>query len=398
MSTTTIPSHVPPDRVRDVDLYDLPGASQDVHRAWKRVQDESPGIFFTPRYGGYWVVTRAELLNQIWADHERFSSDGAIGIPRVPNAPRQLPIEIDPPVHRFFRSPINMAVSPKAVQQLSERARALAIELVETLKPRGKCEFVHDFASHLPMEIFLTIVDLPSKDREWLIKRAEVMTRGGDVARKQTALQEIFEYLGSWVAQRSAQPGNDLISRILEIKVDDRPINHQEVLSECALVLFGGLDTVAGTMGFIAWFLATHPEHRRKLVAEPALIPSAIEELLRRFSIPTVGRKLTQDVTLDGVTMKAGDYVQLTTCFHGLDERAWPNPLEVNFDRPMSEHLAFGKGVHKCPGANLARSELRVFLEEWLKRIPDFRLQPGESAVTAPGSVIGMLRLPIEWD
>jgi cytochrome P450 len=390
-----IPPHVPPSRVRDVDLYNLPGASEDVHLAWKQVQDECPAVFYTPRYGGYWVIARAELLDQAWPDHERFSSDRAIAIPRQPGASAQLPIEIDPPLHRFFRHPLNVALAPKAVIELAERARALSIEIIERLKPRGECEFVADFASHVPMEVFLSIVALPSTDREWLIRRAEIMTRGGSVEAKQQALLEIFGYLESWLKQRQAHPGDDLISRILQLQVGDRPLTHQEALSECALVLFGGLDTVAGTMAFFARYLA---EHRRQLAAHPERIPGAIEELLRRHSIPTVGRVLTQDVTLDGVTMKAGDYVQLTTCFHGLDERKWPNPLVVDLERPgLAGHMAFGRGVHKCPGANLARSELRVFLEEWLKRIPEFEIKPGEQGVTATGSVAGVLRLPLVW-
>lgn len=393
-----IPAHVPPERVRDVDLYNLPGASEDVHLAWKRVQDDSPAVFYTPRYGGYWVIARAELLEQAWPDHERFSSDRAIGIPRIDNAPAQLPIEVDPPVHRFFRQPLNLALSPKAIQQLSDRARALSIQLIEEFKPRGECEFVGDFAAHVPMEVFLSIVGLPSSDRVWLIRRAEIMTRGGSVEAKSKALEEIFGYLGQWLADRAKHPGDDLISRILQVRVGDRPISHQEALSECALVLFGGLDTVAGTMAFFARYLATHAEHRRELAQHPERIPAAIEELLRRFSIPTVGRKLAQDVTLDGVTMKAGDYIQLTTCFHGLDERRWSQPLTVDFDRPgTSDHLAFGRGVHRCPGANLARSELRVFLEEWLPRIPEFAIKPGDQAITATGSVAGVLRLPLVW-
>lgn len=396
MNAATVPAHVPPDRVRDVDLYSLPGSDVDVHLAWKKVQDESPDVFYTPRYGGYWVVTRAALLEQIWPDHERFSSRH-IAIPRDPRAPRQLPIEADPPDHQFFRAPISMAASPKAVRVLQDRARVLAVELVEKLQPQGGCEFVKDFAAHLPMEIFLGIVDLPSKDREWLIAHAEVMTRSGDVEAKQKALQEIFGYLGSWVQQRRETPGDDLLSKIIQIRVGDRPIEMQEILSECALVLFGGLDTVAGTMSFIARFLATHPEHRRDLAANPSKIPAAVEELLRRHSIPTIARVLTQDVVLDGVTLKAGDCVQLTTVFHGLDERAWPNPLDVDFSRPIREHMAFGKGVHKCPGANLARSEIRVFLEEWLKRIPDFSIAPGAKPVTATGAVAGVLSLPLVW-
>jgi cytochrome P450 len=394
-----VPAHVPADRVRDVDLYDLPGAAEDVHLAWKQVQDECPAVYFTPRHGGYWVVTRAELLEQLWPDYARLSSaDGAIGIPRTSGMPSQLPIEVDPPNHGFYRSPINIALSPKAVQGLTTRARALAIELIEGLLPRGECEFVHDFAAHLPMEIFLSIVDLPLDDREWLIARTEIMTRGGDGALKQRTLQEVFGYLASWIDQRTMNPGSDLISRIVQLKVGDRPITRDEALSECALVMFGGLDTVAGSMSFVARFLATHPEHRHQLITQPQLIPKAIDELMRRFAIPTVGRHLTEDVTVDGVTMKAGDYVQMTTCFHGLDERVWPNPLEVDFNRNVADRLlSFGKGVHKCPGANLARSEMRVFLEEWLKRIPEFSIKPGAKAITATGAVAGVLHLPLVW-
>ena len=398
VNLVNIPAHVPRDRVRDVDLYNLPGADVDVQAAWQRVQEQSPAVFFTPRYGGYWVIARADLLEQVWPDHERFSSIGAIGIPRIPGAPAQLPIESDPPVHQYFRTPINFSMAPRAVQLLSDRARGLMVALIEKLRPRGECEFVADVAAHVPMEVFLTIVDLPGDDREWLIERTQIMTRGGVASLKQQALQEIFGYLGKWLDERTARPGNDLISRILQIKVGDRPITREEALSECALVLFGGLDTVAGTMSFIARHLAEHPEHRRQLAADPALIPKAIEELLRRYSIPTVGRILTQDVTLDGVTLKAGDSVQLTTCFHAVDEKLWPDALSVHFDRRVTEHLmSFGKGAHKCPGSNLARAELRMFVEEWLRRIPEFSVKPGDRAITATGAVAGVLRLPLVW-
>jgi cytochrome P450 len=392
-----IPSHVPPERVRDVDLFNIPGASEDVHLAWKRVQDASPDLYYTPRYGGYWVLNRAELLEQVWPDHERFSSHRAIGIPSIPDMLLQIPIEVDPPEHRFFRHPINIAVSPRAIQEFTVQARELAIELVESLLPRGECEFVSDFSQQLPIAIFLRMMDLPLDDKPWLLERAEIMVRSSNVAAKGKAYQEILAYLEGWIAKRRAAPGKDLISEILRIQVGDRPINHQEVLGECALVLFGGLDTVAGTMGFIARFLAMNPGHRKQLVDDPSLIPQAIEELLRRHSIPSVGRVLTEDVTLDGVTMKAGDRVQITVCMHGLDERAWPDPLAVDFRRNAGNSMAFGKGVHKCPGANLARAEIRVFLEEWLKRIPDFSLKPGDPPVSASGAVSGMLRLPLVW-
>jgi cytochrome P450 len=393
----TLPAHVPPERVRDVDLYQIPGAHEDLHLAWKRVQDSAPDLYYTPRYGGYWVLNRAALMEQVWPDHARFSSAKAIGIPNMPEMPAQIPIEVDPPAHRFYRIPINVAVSPRAIQGLTAEARTLAIELIEGFRARGECEFVAEFSQYLPITIFLRLVDLPLADRPWLLQRAELMVRSADIAARMQAYREIIGYLDGWVRQRAAAPGDDLISQILQIQVDGRPITHDEALSECALVLFGGLDTVAGTMGFIARFLAMNPDHRRQLVDDPALIPQAVEELLRRHSIPSIGRVLTEDVTLDGVTLKAGDRVMISVCMHGLDERAWPEPLQVDFHRDTHNHMAFGRGVHKCPGANLARAELRVFLEEWLARIPDFSLKPGDPPLSASGAVSGMLRLPLVW-
>lgn len=397
--TLAVPAHVPPERVRDVDLFNLPGMAEDVHLAWKQIQDSSPDLYFTPRNGGYWVLNRAELMNQVWPDYERFSSYHAIGIPHIDEVPPQLPIEVDPPVHQYFRRPINVGVSPRAIQGYTVQARELAIELIEGFLPRGECEFVREFAQMLPITIFLRMVNLPMSDRSWLLERAETMVRSSDVPKRMQAYGEIIGYLDGWVRKRTAEPGDDLISQILAVQVGDRPITHDEAVSECALVLFGGLDTVAGTMSFFARFLATNPEHRRQLIDEPSLIPQAVEELLRRHSIPSVGRQLTQDVEMDGVLMKAGDRLMITVCMHGLDERAWPEPLKVDFKRNVNVHdlLAFGKGIHKCPGANLARAELRVFLEEWLKRIPDFSLKPGDPPITASGGVAGVLHLPLVW-
>jgi cytochrome P450 len=397
-SATAIPSHVPPDLVRDVDPYDLEGGAQDAHLAWKRVQDAAPDVYYTPRYGGYWVLNRASLLNEVWHDHERFCSSGGISVPPLPpGLPPQLPIVADPPLHRHYRHPLSMALSPKRVHDLHSEMRALAIELIEGFRDRGECEFVQDFSMHLPMIVFLRLVDLPLTDRAWLIARAEIATRSPDLARRGLAFQEIFGYLDSCVRQRALEPGDDLISDITRIMVGDRPITHEEALGECSLALFGGLDTVAGSMGFFMRFLAEHPAHRQQLIDDPTLIPAAVEELLRRHSIPLVARTVTQDLTLGGVAMKAGDHLILETALHGLDERAWPNALRVDFRRDVRDHMAFGRGVHKCPGANLARAELRILLEEWLQRIPHFSTRTEDPPVTANGAVMGVLRLPLVW-
>ncbi|MEJ0045304.1 MAG: cytochrome P450 [Rhodospirillales bacterium] len=263
-------------------------------------------MWFWPRHGGYWVVNRAALLAEAFPDFERFSSDRAISIPAVPGTPAQLPIDADPPLHGFYRRPLNVAMSPRAVRTYAAEARALAIELIDALKPRGECEFVADFARHLPMTIFLRLVDLPLEDRERLIELADQMIRGGTQEAKYAALQGTYAYLEEWVKRRREHPGDDLLSRIVQMQVEGRTATHEEALGECALVLFGGLDTVAGTMSFVARFLATHPDHRQQLVEDPTLIPAAIEELLRRHSIPTLGRKVTRDMEFGRRSVEAG--------------------------------------------------------------------------------------------
>jgi len=393
-----IPTHVPRDRVRNLDIFDLPGAAESIHGAWKRVQDKNPDVFYTPRHGGFWVFARAELIAQALSDPGLYSSANSISIPPMPKfTPPMLPIASDAPDHTAFRSPINMALSPKAVQGFAAEARELAIELIEGFKPRGGCEFTSEFAAHLPMTIFLRMVDLPMTDREYLVSLTEHMLHTEQPATRAGYALEVFEYLDRWVRARRKNPGNDLLSKIVQIRVGDRPITHHEALGEAAQALFGGLDTVASTMGFIAHHLATHPEHARALADDPSRIPQAIEELIRRHSLPVFARKLTRDIEVNGVRIKQGEQVMLPIFLHGLDERAWIDPMNVDLTRKTAEHVAFGKGAHKCPGANLARVEIKLFLEEWLKRIPKFGVKPGTQPVNIPGQVVGIKDLHLVW-
>jgi cytochrome P450 len=393
-----IPAHVPPGLVRDFNLYQFSGSDAGIHDAWKRVQDEWPEIFFTPHFGGYWVLTRADLLEAAWPDGELFSSADSVGIPPPPKEmPPLIPIDSDDPYHRQLRVPLNLALSPKAVQSLAEAARTLTIALIEELKPKGQCDFVEDFSLKMPMEIFLRIVDLPSGDRERLISLAAATTHSPDMSKRGQAMQAMFDYLDGWVLERSQSPGNDLMSKIINMDIDGRPLTHRERLGYVALVMFGGLDTVGGSMAFIAHHLATHEADRRRLATNPADIPQAIEEFLRRYSIPTVGRRLTRDTEIRGVHMKAGDWVMLPTCLHGLDQRRYADSMTVDLDRCPRDHMAFGKGTHRCPGASLARAEIKIFLEEWLQRIPDFSVAPGAQIRYLGGGVAGIHNLPLVW-
>jgi cytochrome P450 len=189
-----------------------------------------------------------------------------------------------------------------------------------------------------------------------------------------------------------------MVSRIVHGRVGGRALTHEEMHQVLTILLFGGLDTVASAMGFMSRFLAEHPGHRRELVEEPALIPSAIEEMFRRFGVSTTGRIIARDTAYKGIELRKGDVMHVFAGLHGLDERVFPDPLTVDFRRKAVQHATFGNGVHRCPGSFLARTEIKVFLQEWLARIPDFRVKPGERVVTSSGMVNGVLYLPLVWD
>lgn len=396
-TAVSVPEHVPAELVADVDIYDMPGSENDPHLAWKALdRPDSPGLVWTPRNGGHWIATTGKIILEWLSDGDRFSAreiavpPGLSEIPFIPN-------QSDEPEHQYYRRIVLPFLKPEEVHKLSEHVRALAIDLIEGFRARGHCEFVAEFSRHLPMRIFLSLVDLPEEDREWLIDRAEQGVRGPTPEARQKAQHEMGNYLQSWIDKRQENPGDDLLSAIIQGRVGDRPMSPEEVIGEAMDVMFGGLDTVASMMGFIMRYLATHPEHYNKLVEDPGRIPIATEELFRRHGVATIARRALVDVEHQDVTIRAGEMVILPTCLHGLDERIWDDPFNVNFDRPLERHGTFGKGVHTCPGAGLARSEIAIMLEEWTKRIPEFSLAPDVQVRTATGSTNGVLELQLVW-
>jgi cytochrome P450 len=392
------PAHVPPARIYDFDFFAPPGAEEDVHLAWARLHVEAPDIFWTPRNGGHWVATRAEDIREIQTNHERFSHR-VFTLPYDPQARfTPLPLGVDPPEHTPYRRIIMPAFLPKVVNSVEAMVRELAAGLVRELAPRGECEFIEDFARKLPIAVFMKIVDLPYEDRETLLPWAEVVVRSSDQALRREAHAKMMGYLAKWVEQRRAEPREDLISTVVHAKVGDRLITDEETFSLLTLVLFGGLDTVASMMGFIARFLAQHPEHRRDLVEHPELRKAAVEELIRRHGVSNTARYITEDCEMNGVRFSAGDLIQVPNTLYGLDERVNDDPLTVDFRREDGRHAAFGNGPHTCPGAVLARREIAVFLDEWLARIPEFAVKPGSKPQMASGHVNGVTRLELVWD
>ena len=393
-----VPAYVPADRVRDFDVYQPSPPGTDYFAGLAHMRAEAPPIFWTRHNGGHWVATDANLVRELLRDSDRFSSHTLV-VPRGNNPPGRgfVPIHLDPPEHTQYRAHLSLALSRKQVHEMADGIRSFTIGLIEDLRPRGECDFVADFAFHMPIRVFLRLVDLPEGHRLGLLAEVSKMIHpGGD---KAATVKHLMEYLAPVVAARRADPGDDLISWLSVREVDGVRMNEADLLSMCTLLLIGGLDSVANTLGFVARFLADNPAHRCRLIEEPAIISRAVEELLRRF--PTVqagaGREVKHDTELGGISLKAGDIVMSPTSMMNFGALDYENPLVVDFDRQVPALGTFGHGPHKCPGANLARTEITIFLQEWLQRIPEFSVRPGTTVEFMSGVNISYSSLPLVW-
>jgi len=394
------PDNVPAGLVFDFDIYAVPGSDEDVQAAYAAIQQRAPDIFWTPRNGGHWVATRGEDILAMQRDYGHFSHRHILIPPMPPGTPRQIPLEMDPPEHSHYRRPLTQALLPSIVAQIEDHVRVIAVETIERLRPLGQCEFVEDFAKILPIHVFLGLVDLPREDKALLLPLAEDAVRGRTADVRGAAHEAVGHYLHKWVAERRERPGDDLLSKLVNVEIKGERISHHEAIAYASLVLFGGLDTVVSMLAFFARFLAMHPDHRRQLTArldDDAFVKAAIEELVRRHGLANTARTIAADFTYRDIQFREGDTILPANLFVGLDDRINPDPLTVDFERAKPVHAAFGNGPHACPGAGLARRELRVFLEEWLRRIPDFGITPGTKPVLATGMVNGVLKLELSW-
>ena len=272
----------------------------------------------------------------------------------------------------------------------------MAIEIIEQLRPRGECEFVSEFSSIMPVIAFLSMLDLPLSDAP-VLKELTGMQTPANNPKAIEAGKKITEYVKHWIAKRKAEPGKDLVSTIVQAQINGRPLDDEEVLNMCQLVIAGGLDTVMIMTSFTARHLARHPEDRKFLREHPEKIPQAVEEFARRFGTSNLAREVRADLVYHGISMRKGEQVLMPLPLYGLDDRINADPMRVDFNRASVQHSAFGVGPHTCPGAVLARREIIIFLQEWLTRIPEFRIKPGTKTNVTMGVVNGISNLQLEW-
>ena len=289
------------------------------------------------------------------------------------------------------------AMSPTVLKRMTPVVRQLSIDLIDALKLQRGCEFVRDFAQQMPIAVFLSMLDLPFEDRPQVMAIVDRIIRPDVPETRMRGFEDLGRYTMEKVAQRRANPGDDVISGLLKAKIDGEALSDADLQGLMSVLMLAGLDTVAGMLSFIAVFLARNPAHRHRLIAEPALIPAAIEEFLRRMAMVNLTREVAADTQLGGVALKAGDLIVVPTALPNLSSERFDHPLDVNFDRARPRHTTFGAGPHVCMGAALARTEIAIFLEEWLSRIPDFEIAPDAKLKVRVGAAAMIPALPLVW-
>jgi len=399
MSTELLPDHVPEHLVRDFNMYGPPGIDKDFHEAWATLlqEDESCPLVWTQENEGHWLPTRTSIIEEILTDYSKFSSRSII-LPKSHSADHGLlPTTIDPPEHHFYRKTLNHSMAPAAVNAMGDDIRDIVTSLIDGFVDKGECNFTRDFADILPMRVFLSMMNLPEDDIPQTKYWTDQLIRPDGTITFADALQNLKDYIAPYVDERMGADGTDMLSRMINTETNGRRLTRDEAIKLSIQVFIAGVDTVVNLLGFVFLFLARNEKHRLQISSGEITVSDAVEEILRRFPLVTVAREVTEDFEFHGVQLKAGDMIAAPTPLAGMDNTFTPNAVDVEFGRKQGNSLTFGRGAHTCPGKNLARVELRIAIEEWLKRIPDFHVAEN-SQVSFSSGIVGVVNeLNLRW-
>jgi cytochrome P450 len=332
---------------------------------------------------GLVVANSRELVDSTLRNAAVFSSADLVD---QGNVRPLIPLAIDPPDHLKYRKLLDPLFAPRQIDRLEDDIAARVHHFMDTFADRGTCNFTDEFAELFPSSVFLGMMGLPWEELHTLMRLRDGILRPGTpemTAEQRSQIQrgtaqEVYAYFDTILDERTSEPRDDILSLFTTAEADGERLTRHEMLDICFVLLTAGLDTVTDSLTCFWAFLAQHDEHRRALVADPEVIPNAVEELLRwETPVPGVIRWAREEHPIGDKVVQAGHLVSVNLSAANLDPAEFPEPMEVQFDRPVNRHLAFGGGIHRCLGSHLARRELRVALREWHRRIPEYTLAPG---------------------
>jgi cytochrome P450 len=350
--------------------------------------------------GGYWMLTRYDDIRDAYKSPETFTSD-ALSVEDPNPSYRFVPQMVPAPDHTMYRRLLAPMFAPATIAGLESKMRGQCAALIDGLIQAGSCDLMADFALPFVTEIFLDMLGLPVSElpdyMHWVDVILNTPANAPDADElRGAATRAVMEHFAGVIAERRAEPRQDMVTAIVSSADNEERISDEDLLSLFLNLFLGGLDTVKVQLGWFFFHLANHPEDLNRVVSNPRVLDTAIEELLRVYSIAQPARKVGQDTVIDGCPMRSGEMVLLPLASACRDPRVFAGGGAVDITRPANQHLAFGAGPHRCLGAHLARMELRVALEEWHRRIPAYTVDSDEPLLEH-GRVFALERLPLRW-
>ena len=374
----------------DFDHFD-PRWTENPFALWSELRGTCPVATSQRFEGGAYFPMRYQDIYDIAYDTEHFSSQRIVVRKQKVPISGMPPLTSDPPVHTPARRLLLPPFAPKEVAKLEPRIREIVSSILDALEGREEIDAAAEFARDIPLLITTDMLGVDPSDaplfRKWIQALGTDSVFSVEPAVK--AGIEIDEYFLHYMEERRANPGSDLISYLVHAEIDGQPLTQRHIIGTLTLIMAAGTETTWSSIGSSLWHLATHPEDQRRLVAEPELIPTAIEEFLRAYSAVTMAREVVEDTTVGGCPYSKGGQVLLSYSAANRDPEKFDNPDKVIIDRAHNPHAAFGLGRHRCLGSNLARLQLTIAISEWLKRIPQFELASGKSVVWSEGQLYG---------
>jgi cytochrome P450 len=377
-----------------------PAFINDPYDTFRTLREDCPVVRST-RFGGFWVLSRYQDIIAAARDAETFSSAQGVTIPNFGSPVPMVPIESDPPAHAAFRRILQREFTRSRMVALEKSIRDLTNQLIDTFIDRGQGDLATELASPLPSIVIAELFGFPASDWELFRGYTEKLldtAKKDDIEANIEVALEFCTYLAQTLDDRRDQPREDMLTRVVQAEVDGRLLTEDEALGMCLLTVVAGHETTVGGIGSLLMHVARDPELRQRLLDDPALIPRAVEETLRlEAPIQGIARTVTKDVRVGDELMREGDKVWLLWAAGNRDPEQFENAATFDLERGSNHHLGFGDGVHRCVGAPLAQVEMRVVLEEVLRRIPDFQVTDWNAVTFGGGQNRLVEHLPANW-